>query len=219
MVRPMLPFLLTAALAGPQAQLLGTNSGTMVLLTGGEPGEEIALAFGTAGLGDGPCPNWLGACTDVVDAAWFGPIPWSQLTRGDTAVVLLPVPLTHLPSLAVQVFGNVSGEGPAVDAPVASVGRDPDGDGIGSAVEVVIGTDPDHIDSDGDFLSDAYELAVGTSPRVPDTDGDGLLDWLDPLPLADGPVFPPAFDDVQVSAPGVEIRDPEFHDATQRFVW
>ncbi|MFT6146646.1 MAG: hypothetical protein ACJAZO_000216 [Myxococcota bacterium] len=69
---------------------------------------------------------------------------------------------------------------------------DPDGDGIVTADERDLGTDPNNADTDGDGLRDNGELAAGTNPLDEDSDNDGLSDGgevrlgLDPL-TADGP--------------------------------
>jgi len=58
---------------------------------------------------------------------------------------------------------------------------DPDGDGVPTATEIRIGTDPNVRDSDpdtdGDKLSDRLEVEIGTDPGSWDTDGDGLSDF------------------------------------------
>ena len=55
---------------------------------------------------------------------------------------------------------------------------DPDGDGLTTAEELLLGTDPYKWDTDGDGLSDGEEVLIyGTDPLNPDTDGDGLTDW------------------------------------------
>lgn len=55
---------------------------------------------------------------------------------------------------------------------------DPDGDGLTTAEEWLLGTDPYNWDTDGDGLSDGEEVLIyGTDPLNPDTDGDGLSDW------------------------------------------
>jgi peroxiredoxin len=53
---------------------------------------------------------------------------------------------------------------------------DPDGDGLTTAEEKDLGTNPKAADSDGDGLEDAMEVDVGTNPLSVDTDGDGLSD-------------------------------------------
>lgn len=70
---------------------------------------------------------------------------------------------------------------------------DPDGDGLSTAQELELGTDPDRADSDGDGLDDGDEVERETDPLNPDSDDDGLTDgdelvWgSDPLnPDSDG---------------------------------
>lgn len=62
-----------------------------------------------------------------------------------------------------------------VDGPLA----DPDGDGLTTAEEEGLGTDPRSPDSDDDGVPDAAEAAG-------DSDGDGLLDVVDPDDDGDG---------------------------------
>ena len=59
---------------------------------------------------------------------------------------------------------------------------DPDGDGLITAFELLLGLDPEvddfdpTADSDGDGLTDLEELLLGTDPFDADTDGDGFED-------------------------------------------
>lgn len=55
-------------------------------------------------------------------------------------------------------------------------GLDLDNDGINSAVESKIGTDPRSPDTDHDGVSDGIEFVAGYNPREPDTDHDGNAD-------------------------------------------
>jgi hypothetical protein len=66
------------------------------------------------------------------------------------------------------------------EPPVASFGSadDPDGDGLTTTQETLIGTDPYNVDSDCDAVSDGDE--VGPNPSTPvDTDLDGIIDALE----------------------------------------
>jgi hypothetical protein len=65
---------------------------------------------------------------------------------------------------------------------------DPDADGLSSAEEQAMGTNPNAADSDGDGLTDDAEAnTYGSDPTVADSDGDGINDGeevdygLDPL--------------------------------------
>lgn len=53
---------------------------------------------------------------------------------------------------------------------------DPDGDGLDTAQETDLGTDPHDPDTDDDGLIDGEEVFLGTSPTAADTDGDGASD-------------------------------------------
>jgi hypothetical protein len=58
---------------------------------------------------------------------------------------------------------------------------DPDRDGLPTAEELRLGTDPDSMDSDLDGIADGAEVLssgdpVGSGERYPDRDGDGLSD-------------------------------------------
>jgi hypothetical protein len=54
---------------------------------------------------------------------------------------------------------------------------DPDGDGLDDSVEIMIGTDPNNVDSDCDFIDDGTEAGNPESPT--NTDGDGVIDALE----------------------------------------
>jgi tRNA A-37 threonylcarbamoyl transferase component Bud32 len=65
----------------------------------------------------------------------------------------------------------------AMTATALALGEsDPDGDGLTTARELELGTDPNNADTDGDGLPDGDEVERGTDPLNPDTDGDGLTD-------------------------------------------
>jgi len=54
---------------------------------------------------------------------------------------------------------------------------DPDADGLSSAEEQAMGTNPNAADSDGDGLTDDAEAnTYGSDPTIADSDGDGLND-------------------------------------------
>ena len=62
--------------------------------------------------------------------------------------------------------------------PVAPPEQDPDGDGLSTEDEIVIGSNPNDADTDDDGLSDYEEQsgAFNSDPTAADTDGDGLND-------------------------------------------
>ena len=61
--------------------------------------------------------------------------------------------------------------------------RDTNGDGVPDGVAVGSGTDPHLADTDGDGLSNDIERLLGTDPLRADTDGDGFADDMDLFPL------------------------------------
>jgi len=73
------------------------------------------------------------------------------------------------------------------------ISADTDGDGLRDGQEIMAGSNPLVVDSDGDTLSDGREVnELHTSPINRDTDGDGLNDNVDPDPLgAASPTFIP----------------------------
>jgi eukaryotic-like serine/threonine-protein kinase len=86
--------------------------------------------------------------------------------------------LSQLEQQAAEATAQVATAAAAVIATeTQAAGDDPDGDGLSTAEELVLGTDPNNPDTDGDGLLDGEEVnRWGTDPNNPDTDGDGLLD-------------------------------------------
>jgi alpha-tubulin suppressor-like RCC1 family protein len=100
--------------------------------------------------------------------------------------------------------GNTAGNGFLLGNG-ASATADPDGDGLSTAQERALGTDPWNADTNGDGIADgaavrsgrsatnpdmdgdgvpnAVERARGTDPFLADTDGDGVNDGADAFPL------------------------------------
>jgi alpha-tubulin suppressor-like RCC1 family protein len=107
---------------------------------------------------------------------------------------------------------------------------DPDGDGLSSAAEQQLGSDPFDPDTNGDGLRDGdaaalglslvhpdmdadglpnrAEIAAGTDPFDPDTDGDGVRDGLDAFPLDPGRWEPPPPDPGDHTPPTIVLLQP-----------
>lgn len=67
---------------------------------------------------------------------------------------------------------------------------DPDGDGLGDAAELAVGTRQDTPDTDGDGLHDGWEFLEGTRPDLSDRKADSshLLRWNERETVLDTPV-------------------------------
>ena len=73
----------------------------------------------------------------------------------------------------------------------AACDPDPDGDGLTSAEERELGTDPREQDSDGDGLPDGIEVNLqNTDPTNPDSDDDGLTDGAEVMEHSTDPTAP-----------------------------
>ncbi|MBI1296143.1 hypothetical protein GC175_14410 [bacterium] len=93
--------------------------------------------------------------------------PMDKLTTNVAGPLAAPLAAAH----AVEDVSN-----PKCLSPGAAT--DPDGDGLTTAEELAVGTDPNVADSDGDALSDCEEVKIRfTNPMHSDTDGDGLSDF------------------------------------------
>lgn len=71
--------------------------------------------------------------------------------------------------------------------PIVS-GADPDGDGLTTAQELQLGTDPNAPDTDGDGLLDGEEVQYGSNPLIVDTDGDTIPDGREVHELHTSPI-------------------------------
>ena len=97
--------------------------------------------------------------------------------------------------------------------------RDGDDDTLSDAEEVLAGTDPFVADSDGDGVLDGVEVRRGMDPFAADSDGDGIPDAEDVWPTTPSVADPFVPTDTPVSQAGSSLPDPEFDNASGRFVW
>ena len=180
--------LLTLALASPSLSMGDAVAGEQAIAyLDGDPGDLVVLFASTAGP-PAPCAlGWGGACLSLqgpatVLGAW-------TLDGHGRATAVVPVPAgsagTRVVFEAVAFGLSARATGPATRRVLPS-GSDPDADGLSTARELVLGTDPTVADSDGDTVDDGEEvLRFGTDPRTfdpglvaggADIDGDGLPD-------------------------------------------
>ncbi len=138
-------------------------------------GEVVRLAASRATSGAPICPPVLGgACTDLAaPVVSLGAVSADAAGRARFTLTLpatLPPGPVRLQALSTRPAGQASLSSSAAVA-VLAPGGDPDGDG----------------------LSSADERALGTDPRVADSDRGGLRDDIDPDPLdaADDLAAPP----------------------------
>jgi hypothetical protein len=100
-----------------------------------------------------------------------------RIDSGPIATYLQPIAVADLGQHLFE-YRSVDGTGNAEAFRSVSldVELDTDGDGVGDATEVSLGTDPNNPDTDGDGLTDGDELTRGTNPLTADSDHDGLTD-------------------------------------------
>ncbi len=107
-----------------------------------------------------------------------GVIPVWALALGAVAIAILLCVVLLVPGQLANRSAQATRQAAAEQTAVALevLNADLDNDGLSSAQEIELGTNPDNPDSDGDGLFDGREIELGTQPLNPDTDGDGLLD-------------------------------------------
>ena len=87
---------------------------------------------------------------------------------GDTVRIVTAAGVSN----AVAVDGEIAN----VRVPADDLDEDHDQDGLTSAEEIELGTDPLVFDTDRDGLSDDQEVSRGLDPLDPDSNDDGILD-------------------------------------------
>jgi len=109
-----------------------------------------------------------------------GPLPGQVLVAaapGGTATVLLYPGRNQVTPGYTYPWGGFLAESQLWQTKeVLVLAADSDGDHVGDADELAVGSDPQNPDSDGDGLDDGVETLHGTSPTSIDTDADGLSD-------------------------------------------
>lgn len=187
-----------AAWAAPvlHAPTLYAGVDATIVVDGATPGARVALVQSTAGRGNGPCAGPSGPCVGVRRPS------------------LVSVVVADAGGVARHTLALDRGDVGTIWFQAAEV------DGVAVLSDVVARTlVPWDTDSDGDGAVDAVEIRRGLDPSHPDTDGDGQPDGVDPLPLVPNPVDAFVVDDVVVTSPGAEVRDPEFDPVGGRIVW
>ena len=128
-----------------------------------------------------------------------------------------------------QLLPSPLADGLVLGDPTAG-GDDPDGDGLSTAEEWLLGTDPFDSDTnddgvpdgvalasnlsatdpdmDGDGVLNAAERLQGTSPFHADTDGDGVNDAADAFPLDPARTAAPEPTPGDTTPPGMTLTDP-----------
>jgi hypothetical protein len=149
--------------------------------------EFVLTTAGAVTTADGLAVD-AGASTTVAGGTTLtnaGSVPATVvvIVIGDLVGAAPEAPATTAPATTTAPSTTAAPSGPDTTAPnntepVAPPEQDPDGDGLSTEDEIVIGSDPNDADTDDDGLSD-YEEASGafnSDPTAADTDGDGLDD-------------------------------------------
>jgi alpha-tubulin suppressor-like RCC1 family protein len=136
-----------------------------------------------------------------------------QLGDGSTTTRTRPVQVSGL-SLADESWLTSDPDGDGLStARELQLGTDPlnpdtNGDGILDGAEVAAGLSATNLDMDGDGVSNAVERAQGTNPFRADTDGDGVADGVDAFPLDPTRWQAPTADPNDHTAPTITLIEP-----------
>jgi alpha-tubulin suppressor-like RCC1 family protein len=182
------------------------------LATALEGGVAVTLAWGANGngqLGDGSTtPRLLPAAVSGLENAFslaegeqhslaigldgsvwsWGHNGYGQLGNGGRTDASIPAQVPGL-TLVDNTWLTVDPDGDGLPTGVEHLlgtdplSRDTNGDGIDDGAAAKLGISPVDPDSDHDGLTNPQETVLGTDPFNPDTDGDGALDGADCLPL------------------------------------
>lgn len=167
----------TVPMGNGPSQIIGRNGLAEVETSDG----SFSIAGGSDRLSDGELTFTASDDDTVILVARIGPdVP---VSRQSTPAAATPeatpgeqeatVAGTEAPPTAVLSTAAAVPTRPATEPPQD---RDSDGDGIGNADEIALGTDPDLADTDDDGISDGEEIELGLDPLNLDTDGDILYD-------------------------------------------
>ena len=154
------------------------NTDAAPLITAGAP-KDVTIA-NSDGLGD--------ACDPDIDNDGLSNIVEGSIGPGEANHALCPSASADTDPLKSDSDGDrvldgaecALGSDPmnAASKPaIPSLALDPDRDGLSTAFELSIGSDPTKADTDGDGINDGIEYkGYNTSPTNTDTDGDGCPD-------------------------------------------
>ncbi|CAA9568098.1 MAG: hypothetical protein AVDCRST_MAG87-2132 [uncultured Thermomicrobiales bacterium] len=168
----------TVAPAGAVSTLDAGAGPTLIRLSAGQitvtsdDATPVTLYAGQAQAFDGPLSIESGPEGATYVAAYIGAV----IEFGDIGTPVA-TPVTEEATPSAPQPGIVLGSTPSPATPPVDAAGDPDGDGLTSAREAELGTDPSLADTDDDGINDGEEInTYNTDPLNLDTDGDLFYD-------------------------------------------